>query len=744
LNCIILSNQTNMCVDILGFMNLKNSVRLNRVLLIGLLVLMGFTANAQFTDFACSGSANTPFQRPAESPLITYTWGMPTVVPVGAISSGLSTGIGLPNISATLVNSTTSDAIVTYNVTASDATTFTYTLTVKPKPVASNQTTTICGNGTIVFSPSNVSGTVYSWGLPTTLFGTYGSATTGTNAVSFSQTLTNGSTTFAGAQYTVTPIANGCSGNTFTVTATINPTPAVSNTSLSAICSGSAFSFSPTGVPVSTSYSWSNPIVSPVSGLAGVSAQSGQPFISQTLSSSNNLVNTAIYTVTPATPTCIGNTFTVTVPVNPVPSVPNLSTTICSGNTFSFTPASPTTVPTGTTYTWTAPVVSPFGALGAVGANSTSSASISQTPINTTTSVAQAVYTVTPLYSGCAGTPFTATVTVNPSTNLTSVTTAPAICSGSVFNYTPTASTPGSTISWARGLITGISNAAAIGTGNPAETLINTTSAPITVTYVYTVTTPAGCSGTTNVTVIVNPIPTLLSTLTPTAACSGTTFNYNATSATAGVTFSWSRAAVTGISNLATTGSGDISETLVNTTNAAITVGYVYTLTNPTSGCTNTQTVSVVVNPIPVVSNQTLTNCSGSLFNLIPTGVPLGTTYTWSVPVSAPLSVISGTSGTAASSISQTLTNSTVNPATATYTITPSVGGCAGASFTLIVTVNPVATIAPQVLAPVCSGTAFSTSWNNLFLVQSSYQPSFRVNRRFSSNSSNPDYTNIK
>ena len=147
---------------------------------------------------------------------------------------------------------------------------------------------------------------------------------------------------------------------------------------------------------------------------------------------------------------------------------------------------------------------------------------------------------------------------------------------------------------------------------------------------------------------------------------------------------------------------------MVNTTNTAITVGYVYTLTNPTSGCTNTQTVSVVVNPIPVVSNQTLTNCSGSLFNLIPSGVPLGTTYSWAVPVSAPLGVISGTSGLGASSISEILNNSSVNPATATYTITPSVGGCAGASFTLIVTVNPVATIAPQVLTPVCSGTAFS------------------------------------
>ena len=73
-----------------------------------------------------------------------------------------------------MVNSTNSDAIVTYTVTASDATIFTYTLTVKPKPIAANQTSTICGNGTIVFAPSNVSGTVYTWGLPTTLFGTYG------------------------------------------------------------------------------------------------------------------------------------------------------------------------------------------------------------------------------------------------------------------------------------------------------------------------------------------------------------------------------------------------------------------------------------------------------------------------------------------------------------------------------------------------------------------------------------------
>ncbi|MBN8823578.1 MAG: M36 family metallopeptidase [Spirosoma sp.] len=88
--------------------------------------------------------------------------------------------------------------------------------------------------------------------------------------------------------------------------------------------------------------------------------------------------------------------------------------------------------------------------------------------------------------------------------------------------------------------------------------------------------------------------PTLLT------VCSGTSFTYTATSSTTGVSFSWTRPAVTGISNAtASVNSAIINETLVNTTNQPVSVPYSFLL-NP-SGCvvgTFPQSVSVVVNPV--------------------------------------------------------------------------------------------------------------------------------------------------
>jgi hypothetical protein len=90
------------------------------------------------------------------------------------------------------------------------------------------------------------------------------------------------------------------------------------------------------------------------------------------------------------------------------------------------------------------------------------------------------------------------------------------------------------------------------------------------------------------------PVPALSGSLTGTAS-SGLPFTYTPASTTAGTSFSWSRAAVSGISNTAATGTGGIAETLVNTTTSPVSVTYVYTLI--ADGCANTQNVVVTVNP---------------------------------------------------------------------------------------------------------------------------------------------------
>ncbi len=90
--------------------------------------------------------------------------------------------------------------------------------------------------------------------------------------------------------------------------------------------------------------------------------------------------------------------------------------------------------------------------------------------------------------------------------SLGSTKTPPTQCSGP-FNYTPASANGAATFAWSRAIHAGITEAATStsGTGSISETLTNTTSSPIDVTYTY-VLTANGCSGSgENVVVTINP-----------------------------------------------------------------------------------------------------------------------------------------------------------------------------------------------------------------------------------------------
>ncbi|MFC5683416.1 PKD domain-containing protein [Flavobacterium sp. MAHUQ-51] len=124
---------------------------------------------------------------------------------------------------------------------------------------------------------------------------------------------------------------------------------------------------------------------------------------------------------------------------------------------------------------------------------------------------------------------------------------------------------------------------------------------------------------------------------------------------------------------------------------------------------TRSQTFSVNTVLSPIISAKTARICSGSSFTITPrTGggdnVPSGTTYTWSTPVVSPAGAVSGafsqSSGT--NSISQTLTNNTANPATVTYTVSPTAGSCPGPNFTVTVNVDPLINANPVIKNSSC------------------------------------------
>jgi len=112
------------------------------------------------------------------------------------------------------------------------------------------------------------------------------------------------------------------------------------------------------------------------------------------------------------------------------------------------------------------------------------------------------------------------------------------------------------------------------------QTITNSNITAGTVTYHIIPTTNAtpGCTGNAaDYVITVHPNPIITSNLSE-SICSGQAFNYQITSNIAGSTYTWSRAAVSGISNAPGSGTtATISETLVNTTNNDINVTYVLT-----------------------------------------------------------------------------------------------------------------------------------------------------------------------
>ncbi|MCF8255950.1 MAG: PKD domain-containing protein [Flavobacteriales bacterium] len=193
-------------------------------------------------------------------------------------------------------------------------------------------------------------------------------------------------------------------------------------------------------------------------------------------------------------------------------------------------------------------------------------------------------------------------------------------------------------------------------TGLSATTGASVTATPAATTT-YTVTgTSAGCTGTDDVTVTVNPFPVVTVSPTTATVCAGTATTFTAGGAT---TYAWSPA--TGLS--ATTGTTVDAAPLASTT---------YTVTGTSLGCSSDATFDITVNPSPTMpmSNDT-TVCEGNPVTLTTGGAD---TYAWSPGT--------GLSATNTASVVATPASTT------TYTVVGTGLGCT-TTRTVTITVNP-------------------------------------------------------
>ena len=658
----------------------------------------------------------------------TYTWtNSNTAIGLAASGSG-----PLPAFTAT--NGGTSPITATITVTPTftnggqscSGTPQTFTITVNPSAQVNDPANQVHCAGTAVplltFVTNRSGGTTtYAWTNSNTAIGLAASGSGPLPAF----TATNGGTSPITATVTVTPtFSNGgqsCSGTAQTFTITVNPSAQVNDPADQVRCNNAAvpaLTFTTNRTGGTTIYAWSNS--NTAIGLAA-SGTGGLPAFTAINGGTSPI--SATITVTPTFSnggqSCSGTAQTFTITVNPSAQVNDPADQIhCNGVAV---PSLTFTTDRGggtTTYAWTNSNTS-------IGLAASGSGNLPAfTATNGGTSPVTSTITVTPTFSNggqsCSGTPQTFTITVNPTPALNSTLTPPDVCSNSLFTYTPTSLTAGTTFSWTRLAAAGITPAGPVtGTNGVSETLRNLTSAPIAVTYEY-VLTANGCTNTQNVVVNIKPEPVISNQSA--AVCSGETLTHhilldNFVNPGDNVTFTWPApvlsGGLTGGSARTVPSSADMTGTFVNTSGLAETA--TYTVTPVYNGCGGESKIIVVtVGSQPVLGNLNMFACSavptGLVMAVAPTSSPATTYDIASIAVQAGLVAGAG-NAVAANGINDasylandTFTNETGVNRTVTYRIRPVFGAtCIGDWVDVVVTIRPQPVIVPGQNQTVCS-----------------------------------------
>lgn len=464
--------------------------------------------------------------------------------------------------------------------------------------------TSVCVGQPVNFTDNSTgSPTSWSWTFPS-----------GTPATSSSQNVTGVTWATAGT-YTVTLTATNVNGSSnATQVITVNPTPTVTaSASSTTICAGQQTTLTCSGA---STYVW-NP---------------------GNLSGSSVVVSpgsTTTYTVTGTSAAGCTATAQVTITVNscpgPIAAFTASNDTICIGGSVNFTD---NTTNNPTSWSWTFPGGTP---------GSSTSQNVSGVVWNTA-----GTYTVTLTASNSNGnSSATQIIFVSPSPVITASASPATICTGQQSTLTASGA---STYVWNPGNLTGASV-----TVSPASTT----------TYTVTGTNAAGCTGTAQVTVTVQPclVPVANFTGSDTMICVGDCINFTDLSTNSPTSWSWTFS-----------GSSTASSNSQNPANICYPTAGTYAVTliatNANGSGSLTKTGYIIVNPAPVANaGPDASICVGQSTSLLGSG---GVTYSWNPGnlSGSPVSV------TPASTTTYTLTVTDANGCTGTDQVTITVTPC--------------------------------------------------------------------
>ncbi|MBL7850760.1 MAG: T9SS type A sorting domain-containing protein, partial [Cyclobacteriaceae bacterium] len=577
----------------------------------------------------------TPGGQPAGT---TYSWAAPTMSDASAQGNP---GAAVPEANAltildNLVNTGSTPITATYFITATNggcvAAAVPVVITVNPVPVGIPAAPTVCSDTAIgapgILATTGTSVSAASFTIATNPNGLVQSAGTvsagagkGPNEL-VDDAWTNTTGANVNVIYTITPISSaGCAGTPFVVQVTIQPEPAtVAPVAIAALCSDTPVGYT-LAVANAATYNISTNSNGLIQSAGTVSAGTNKlaPELADDVWTNTNNAFASIdvvYTITPVSASgCLGNSFTVTVPVKPEPRGANHTATICSDTSIGYdlqvTNINALGNGMSSSFSWVAMANNPNVSGESLAPQA---GSVITDIIVNPTGVDQVVnYQVTPTgtVSTCVGDPFVVAVTIKPApigVNQSVTTCSDVSPSYNLLNNIAIlGNNVGSTFSWVaapNGSVTGESTAPVVGP-RITDILNNVTNVPQVVTYTVTPTGVNGCVGAAfTIAVTVEPEPVAVSTVAPTI-CSGTSVNYdlqnNVNTLGNGLpsNFQWSAAANPNVTGESTFGqlTNMITDLLINTSFVPQLVTYTVVPTG-TNGCLgNVFTISVTVNP---------------------------------------------------------------------------------------------------------------------------------------------------